>query len=161
MFSPSFVKLKSINKNSIYDGSSGRDWVQHLSYAIGHHWSPFWQWLTQFFCLFTALFTKPPSTVLLAVGMTLRDHSPLTASGHFQELYQAKPGTALPAALWIALLCVQMSGRKKVQGSCWNSNQLPFQHGPWTQAQVVNSNSTSAGKETLSYEQSDVLEHLA
>ena len=47
----------------------------------------------------TALFTKPSSTVLPAVGMTLRDRSPLTASWHFQELYQAKPGTVLPAAL--------------------------------------------------------------
>ena len=51
----------------------------------------------------TALFTKPPSTVLPAVGTTLRDRSPLTASWHFQELYQAKTGTVLPVALWIAL----------------------------------------------------------
>ena len=40
-----------------------------------------------------ALFTKPLSTVLLAVGTT-----PLTASWHFQELYQVKLGTVLPAA---------------------------------------------------------------
>ena len=47
----------------------------------------------------TALFTKPPSTVLPAVGMSLGDCTPLIASRHFQELYRAKPGMVLPAAL--------------------------------------------------------------
>ena len=34
----------------------------------------------------------------------LRDRSPIHGFRDFQELYQAKPGTALVAALWIALL---------------------------------------------------------
>ena len=47
-----------------------------------------------FLCL-TALFTKPP-----AGGRNeLRDRSPIHGFRDFQELYQAKPGTALPAAL--------------------------------------------------------------
>ena len=44
---------------------------------------------------FTALFTKPP-----AGGRNdLRDCSPIHGFTVFQELYQAKPGTALPVAL--------------------------------------------------------------
>ena len=46
-----------------------------------------------------ALFTKLPSTDLPAVGTTLRDRSPLTASQHFQELYKVKLGMVLPVFL--------------------------------------------------------------
>ena len=49
---------------------------------------------------FTAIFTKPP-----AGGRNdLRDRSPIHGFRVFQELYQAKPGMALPTALWIVLL---------------------------------------------------------
>ena len=60
----------------------------------------------------TALFTKPPYGLppyRTTSGGRSCQWLPLTANGHFsvpQELYQAKPGTALPAALWIALLVI-------------------------------------------------------
>ena len=64
----------------------------------------------------TALFTKPQSTVLPAVGTTLKDRSLLTTSRHFLALYQAKQGTVLPATLLIALLIL------KQYDSIWDKN---------------------------------------
>ena len=43
----------------------------------------------------TALFTKPAASS----RNDLRDHSPIHSFRIFQELYQAKPGTVLSAAL--------------------------------------------------------------
>ena len=43
----------------------------------------------------TALFTKPP----VGGRNVLRDRFPIHGFTVFQELYQAKPGMALPAAL--------------------------------------------------------------
>ena len=81
--------------------------------ACGHASFNIRGWLAHWVLIYlTALFTKPP-----AGGRNdLRDRSPIHGFRVFQELYQVKLGTVLPAALWIALLKV-----------CWWKIRVKFE----------------------------------
>ena len=86
-------------------------------------------------------------------------HGSCMASGRVWVQHQdfrgkPQPITILVLTNWVFFLCLcmQMSGRKKGTANHHSGGgchcQSPFRRWPWTQAQVVNSNSTLAGKET-------------